>query len=97
MKMQKIITNEQKAKIVTLANQGYSNRQIAIKCSMKHSTLCYWKAKIREQGIVLLSQQGRPKQPNTKPTYICTIAEFEKMTKEDREFIAKQELKRITK
>jgi transposase len=70
----KIITDEQKEKIVLLSNAGYTNRQIAIECEIKHATLCYWKRKIRNSGIEIKSQQGRP----TGQTGIATINEMKK-------------------
>ncbi len=83
--MTKIITNEQRTKIVTLSNEGYQNRQIAIECGMKYSTLCYWKARLREKGISLPASLGRPKKGTKKDIrLIGTMAELARIESEDQ-------------
>lgn len=104
--MKRIITDAQREKIIELSRAGYSNRQIAIELQIKHSTLCSWKAKIRKEGLSLPDNSGRPKvykdgEENvprtitTHPTYITTIAEYNRMTEEEKTELAKKKLAEI--
>ena len=71
------ISSDQINKIIDLCYKGYTNRQIAIELNMKHATLCYWKKKLRDRGVEIPAQIGRLK------THITTIAEVDRITKED--------------
>lgn len=79
--MKKIITNEQKAKIISLSEQGYNNRQIEIELGMKSATLQYWKKQIRLSGINIKSHLGRPIKGSKRARH--TIGTIEEMRKQD--------------
>lgn len=53
--------HEKNKKLIELCKANLSNRQIAIKLDMKHSTLCAWKRKLRDKGIDLPALSGRPR------------------------------------
>lgn len=91
--MKRIITDEQRSQIIILSNKGYTNRQIAIETGMKYATLCYWKNKLRNEGIAVLSLIGRPK---IKTPAISTLKELEAVNSTDREFNNTQKIRKTS-
>lgn len=48
-------------KIVALTNNGVSNREIAVQLGLKYSTVCYFKMRLKDRGVQIKSNMGRPK------------------------------------
>ena len=75
------ITVDQKNLIIDLSAKGYKNQQIAAETMLKYSTVCYWKKKMRNEGIAVLSLLGRP---SKKTTAFKTIAEQNEINLQDK-------------
>jgi len=79
--MHKKITENQVVSIVSLAKQGYKNRQICIELGIKECTLQYWKKTLRAQGIDIPENYGRIAKTDP-PRYIAKIAEMQRLENE---------------
>jgi transposase len=54
--------NEETIKtIVEMSAQGKKNEDIAEELGVKYSTLCYWRMRLRDRGVAIKSNMGRPK------------------------------------
>lgn len=81
--MKKTITAQQKVKIIELSLKGYRNRQISIEIGMKYATLCYWKSKMRQEGIIIPNVSGRPKR-GSLPTLLNKVEEYKDMLEKEK-------------
>lgn len=79
------MTKQQKEKLIELSNKGYNNWQLSNEMGIKLATIHSWKRKLRDAGVVLPAQQGRPRKGSIQSIkLITTVSEFEKQQSEDQ-------------
>ena len=52
--------NSKKEKLIEYAQKGLYNTEIAILLGIKEATLSSWKKQLRESGVFIPAQKGRP-------------------------------------
>jgi len=57
----------QRAKIILLAYEGYSNKEIAERLDTRREVVCLWRKRFFEQRLAGLDERDRPGRPRVFP------------------------------
>ena len=57
----------QRAKIILLAHEGWSNKQIAQRLDTRREVVCFWRKRFFEQRLPGLDDRDRPGRPRVFP------------------------------
>ena len=61
----------QRAKIVLLAHEGCSNKEIAERLDTRREVVCFWRKRFFEQRLAGLDERDRPGRPRVFPPRNC--------------------------